>query len=378
MQARSKNWPYPRIARYLALLFLLISAAALVSNISHPRQMDFASFWAAAVLALNGQAAAAYDVALHQAVQNQAGPFGNLLAFAYPPPFLFPLLAFGLLPYGIAALLWVAACFAFYSVASRRIWPGSGWHSSAFPPVLGNCLIGQSGLLTGAIFLAAAGQLISRPFISGLLFGCLIIKPQLGVLLPIALLSGGHLRAFAGAALSATALLLGALLIFGIGTYQTMLEALPAYSDLAFGSTLGWQKMVSIYAALRLAGASAAAAWTVHIVVAAGATILTAVLWRRAGDINIKLAVLAAATALISPYLFLYDLVLLILPFMVLLRSGRPPYLLAMLWCLPLLHLAKSWDFLPDLNLMPLLPLALLALLAPETHRHAPQLPSGT
>lgn len=361
--------PFLRAARLLALLCLLIAAMAVISNLSHPRQMDFASFWAAAVMALHGNAPAVYDVAAHQIVQDQAAAARSFMPFAYPPPFLLALVPFGMPPYGIAAALWVIAGFGLYWASAKGSWPESGWYAAAFPPVLANCMIGQSGLLTGAMFLAGATQFASSPFLSGLLFGCLIVKPQLGILLPIAFLAGGHFRAFAGAALSAVTLLLVAALIYGVETYRAMVDALPGYSVVAFESDLAWRKMVSIYASLRLIGVPGPLAWSVQMLVAVLATVTTAVVWRRCSDVGLKLAILFAATALISPYLFVYDLVMLLLPFMVLLLTGRNTYLLAALWCLPLLHLAAGWGLPQPVNLMPLLPLGLIALILIEIRR---------
>lgn len=151
--------------------------------------MDFISYWAASVLALGGNAAGAYDIQVHKAVQDGVALFDPLMPFPYPPPFLVMIFPIGLLPYAVAPAVWIAGTYALYFAAAKRLFPNSGWLVAAFPPVLLNAIMRQNGLLTAAFFIGGALFLPKRPFVAGLLFGCLI-KPQLGLLLPFAFIAG--------------------------------------------------------------------------------------------------------------------------------------------------------------------------------------------
>jgi hypothetical protein len=62
-----------------------------------------------------------------------------------------------------------------------------------------------------------------------------------------------------------------------------------------------------------------------HWSVAAGAAAATLWTWHKTKDGFARVAVLAAATLLVTPYLRAYDLALLILPAAVLLRAGSGP-----------------------------------------------------
>jgi hypothetical protein len=356
--------PFPLAVRLLVLTTVLVSAFALFTSLAQPRDMDFISFWAAGKLALAGQPLAAYDLAAHKQVQLSLGPFTGLMPFPYPPPFLLLATPLALLPFGVSAIAWVVGTFALYIAAARRVSPSGGWLAAAFPPVLVNGMIGQNGLLTGAIFIAGMRLLEQRPVRAGLLLGCLIIKPQLAVLLPLAFAAGGHWRAVMGAAASSLGLLGAALVVFGADSYVAFAGMLPLFGTIASDGLSGWHKMASVYASMRLAGATAAIAWSAHILVGCAAMAAVWTVWRSKAELAAKTAVLAAASMLISPYIYLYDTVLLLLPFLWLLRQGEDPRHLAVLWCIPLVVVLQNWGFNQLLNPAPLLPVALLVLVA--------------
>lgn len=239
--------PFRRSSRYVAYLFILICAFALFSNAFHPRPMDFISFWVAAKLAIGGNFAAAYDPVAHEPFQRALEATGGLSGFVYPPPFLIAVMPLGLLPYGVAAGAWVVGTFVLYLLAADRLAGDARWQATAFPPILMNGIIGQIGFLTGAIFIAAASQLQRRPILAGALFGCLVIKPQLGLLLPVAFIAARAWKAFAGAACSVLLLLLFSYLIVGGETFVATANALSDQATLVFSSPLSFYKMTSIY-----------------------------------------------------------------------------------------------------------------------------------
>lgn len=247
--------PAPGMAeRLLFALFLFVGLVVIWANVFHSYKMDFLSYWAAARLTLEGHAAAAYDIARHQAVIHEAVPITSLLPFAYPPPFLILLAPLGLLSYPLAAALWIGFGLALFILAMGRLFPACTRLAVAFPPVLPNLILGQSGLLTGGLFAAALATLARCPFLGGALFGLLVLKPQLGLMIPLALAAGGQWRAVAGAAAAAIGALGLAWLVFGSEAYAGMASLAPLFSRIAAEGLTGWHKMASVYAALRLAG----------------------------------------------------------------------------------------------------------------------------
>lgn len=363
MDSEKNRRLFPLSSRIFAYLFLFVSAVSVWTNVYHHQQMDFISYWAASVLALDGNPAAAYDIQIHRAVQDKIGDFDTLMPFPYPPPFLILILPVGLLPYTLAAAMWVVGTYAIYFVTAKRLLPHSGWLVAAFPPVLLNGIMGQNGFVTATMFIGGALLFPKQPFVAGLLLGCLIIKPQLGLLLPFAFIAGKQWRAFAGATISSIGLVLLGLLFFGLDSYLAMVELLPIYGRIAAEGLSGWHKMSSVYASLSLAGLPAGVAWGCQFLVALAALAFVCHVWRLPVELTAKAAALAAGSVLVSPYLYVYDTVLLILPFFWLARRGADLRLLAGLWCIPLVNIAQSWGYNETVNLMPLVPIALLLLI---------------
>lgn len=356
-------------AMTVALLFLFIAVTALVTILGDPYQMDFVAYWAAAVLTLDGNPAGAYDLALHRATELGAIPLDGALPFAYPPCFLLVAAPFGLLSYPAAAADWVLLTFAGYCLAMRRWAPGMPWLALSFPPLLVNVITGQAGFLTAALFIGGMALLPRRPLLAGVLLGLLIVKPQLGLVLPLALLAGREWRALAGAAASSVGLILVSLVLLGWEPWQAWLGNADLIASIASEGRAGWHRMASVYGALRLAGLGAAPAWIGHGLVALAAAAAACLIWYRKAELGARAGALAAATALASPYLFIYDTLLLIVPFLWLVARGRHKLLLALVWAILFVALAQAAGWSPGLNLVPLAPIILLALILAETRQ---------
>ena len=348
----------------MAILIVLLAIVEFFWNAANPTDRDFISFWGAAQMVLSGDPAGAYDQAKLHAVQAAAVTFvnGEGMPFPYPPAFLAFVAPFGLLPFAASLALWSAATFAICFVAIRRMFPESGLLAAAFPPVFINAAIGQNAFLTAAIFAGGMLLLRRRPFAAGLLLGCLVIKPQLGLLLPVALLAARQWRAIAGAALSSVGLLLAGAATFGMAASEAWLAQMPLYVSIGRDGLVGWHKMASVYAAMRQMGAGMELAFAVHLTVAVGAAAAVWLAWRSKADLLGKASVLASATMLASPYVFPYDAVLLVIAFFWLAKRGAPALPLALLWFLPILTIAQIGSTAGPVNLQPVVPIGLLIL----------------
>lgn len=357
--------PYRTVGIGMALLIAAVVASEVVANVAAPASRDFVSFWGAARMALSGNAAGAYDAAQlhHMQSASVAFPRGAAMPFPYPPVFLLLLLPFGLLPFAAAMGTWVAATFVPYAVTVRRMFPQSGWLAAAFPPVFVNAIIGQNAFVTAALFIGGLTLLRSRPFTAGLLLGCLNVKPQLGLMVPIALLAGRHWRAIAGASLSSVGLLVLGLAVFGLKASRAWIDQMPLYVEIAREGLVGWHKLASVYASARQAGLDSSAALGLHCAVAAVAGACVWRIWRSDAGPLANASVLAVATVVASPYIFLYDTVILIVPFLWLASRGTGPALLAPLALLPIVTIAQTYGLNGPANLNPVVPIALLGLI---------------
>jgi hypothetical protein len=334
----------------MAVVFLYYCGYGLWRSIYDPPALDFVSYWAAGKLALMGNPAGSYNNVVHGAVEMTVSALaGSIQPFPYPPPFLLFVVPFALLPFTAAFAAWLMVTAGLFYAVFRRIapWP----FTFALPAAQANALIGQNGFLTSAIFACGTALLDTRPFLAGAILGVLVVKPQLALLLPVAVIAGRKWKAIPGALLSASALLLVALLAFGPGTYAAFYAYLPTQThQVSTGVPL--YKLASVAAAMLFLGAPMALALAVQAVVALGAAVATWVAWSR--DLPTKVPILAAATLLAPPYLFGYDALLLLLPIGWLIRHERQPWTVAAIFFLCLLPLAAGSPFYPGPNTIPL------------------------
>ena len=336
-----------RVLPTIATIFVVAILAAAVWNVfNHPWPVDFISFWAAGRMG-----AGAYDVAAHHALEATVVPFKGAQPFPYPPPFLFAIVPFSQLPFGPAFVAWVAVTGAFYFAAVRRF---------DFPPIVATGIIGQASFLTTGLFAFGVRLVRERPLLAGVLFGCLAIKPQIGVLIPIALAASGRWRAFAAAAATAVGLCLLALIVFGPAAYEGFFAKVPLYAALMRSGKWQWTELASTYAFVRALGFNDAAAMAIHLVGAVAGAMLTWRAWRQ--DWESAPAIAAAATILVSPYLFTYDTILLAIPFVFLLH--RNPAAALAVWLFTLLPVLAFFALYDGPNTAPLAAVLSIAVLS--------------
>lgn len=349
----------------VAIAFVSTVATASILVFRNPSKVDFLSYWAAGRLALQGRASSAYDIAAHRAVELSVLPHMGLIPFPYPPPFLFAVSPFALFPMAWAFALWILVTGGLYVAAMRRT--GSPALPLAHPSVVTNGLIGQNGFLTTAIFASGLRLLPRSPVLGGAILGLLSIKPQLAVLLPVALVAGREWRALAAMALSAAGLWLAALALFGPASYEGFLGMLPRYAAFVAAAKWPWSELASPFALFSFYGMRPGVALALHTAIAVGAAAAVCRLWWRGADS--RAAGLVAAALLVPPYLFTYDALFLSVAFAWLMQR-RLYAELAGAWLLCLLPVAGSFGFYSGPNTVPLA--AILCLWTASRPRLAP------
>ena len=340
----------PIVATIVAATFLVLVGASFWGIGGRPAEIDFYHFWDAAAHVMAGDATAAYSARLSDA--------GMLSPLAYPPPFLLLIAPLGLLDFEAALAVWLALTGLIY-LASARQPPRL---ALANPPAAHNAMFGQTGFLTAGLMLFAAQAVRRRPILAGAVFGCMVIKPHLALLVPVALAAGRHWRALGSATASAALLVLASAAMLGTDIFAAWLRAAALYGDWLAQGRWNWNLLASPYGLLRALGLGQSGALVLHGLGAAGAAALAWKAWR--DDWPSRVAVLATAALLVPPYLFAYDAVLLIAPLGWLL--ARRPVLAVATWLLALLPLATKLlgaSFVPStIPLACLLALAAIAL----------------
>ncbi|HWY25534.1 MAG TPA: glycosyltransferase family 87 protein, partial [Nevskia sp.] len=202
-----------RLLLYSSALFAIYAALAVLLLVRFPHGVDaqghsvrpdFVVFWAASRLALSGDAAGAYDAAVIAPVEHEALPqLQGMGQWVYPPNFLLLVLPLALLPFFWSYLAFMASTLCAYAAVLCRVVNSRAalMPALAFPAVCINVVEGQNGFLVAALMGGALLLLPRRPARAGVLIGLLTIKPQLGLLLPLVLISAGQWRALWAAVL---------------------------------------------------------------------------------------------------------------------------------------------------------------------------------
>jgi alpha-1,2-mannosyltransferase len=333
-ELRSGRWLTAERARAYSLILLALYVIAIVGWIAlsdglidhngKPIGTDFSSFYAAGSLVLDGRAGDVYDMAAHYAREQQIfGPATPYYGWLYPPIFLLIATPLALLPYALSLIVWQSTTFALYLAAIAAILRGPRrdggaiarlWLpvAAAFPAVFVNLGHGQNGLLTAGLLAAALLALPRRPVLSGMLFGLLAYKPQFGLLIPFALLAAGQWRSMIAAFATVIALASAATLAFGTDIWWLFAASTETSRKLLLEQgDVGFEKLQSAFAAVRMWGGGVSFAYAVQ-----GAVTLTAICgvawtWRTSAHRDLKAALLIVATLLGSPHVLDYDLTIL-------------------------------------------------------------------
>jgi hypothetical protein len=251
--------------------------------------------------------------------------FDGEYPWIYPPTFLFAAVLLALMPYAIANAAWVFLTFPAYVAAVRGI---VGHRvgilfACAFPGILANIMAGQNGFVTAALFGGALLFIERRPLLAGVLVGLLSYKPHLGILIPLVLLAGGYWRVIAAAAATVVLLAFASWAAFGLDTWAAFFHSLPVASQSALeDGRADWAKLQSIFGLTRMMGGSAGLAWTAQYALAGAVAVALCALWRSRASFDVKAAALVVGALLATPYIFLYDLVVLAVAMAFLIRAG--------------------------------------------------------
>ncbi|MGB8397538.1 glycosyltransferase family 87 protein [Bradyrhizobium sp.] len=288
---------------------------------------DFVNVWSAGRLVLDGHPAWAYDWAIQKQVQLAVlgqGYDGNF-AWHYPPLFLFVASLLAHFPYAVAFIGWAAMSLVPYLAVMRAIVGRPfGWLlAAAFPVALTNTLVGQNGFLTASLIGGTLYLLPVRPVLAGICLGLLSYKPQYGVLFPLVLIAAAQWRVFITAAITAVLLAFASWLAFGTESWQAFVHWMPMFSQ-AFltEGRAPWGKMQSVFALVRYLGGGEQLGWIFQWIMSGTVAAVTALMWRSRIVYTLKAASLAAGTLLITPYLFLYDEMVLAIAVAFLVRIG--------------------------------------------------------
>ena len=276
---------------------------------------DFINYWSGAQFADKGQAALAYNIEIFDAFQRSLiGPVAEFKMYVYPPIAMLLSWPLGKLPFLPALIAWTAIGMAFCLWSLSRL---LGWSTAAMatigaPAAILNLMTGQNGYFTAGLLGTGLMVLDRRPVLAGMLFGLLSFKPHLGVLLPVALIAGGHWRAIIAAAAAGVVLFAISAALLGADAWIAFARQMTMQRGVMEIGVWGWHRMPTVFVALRIAGAGVTVSYALQIMSGVSAAAVVALVWRARCAPEIKAASVVVATFLTTPYAQDYDMVVLI------------------------------------------------------------------
>jgi hypothetical protein len=313
---------------------------------------DFLVFHAAARAVIEGKLSIVYGTSALTQLQNELYaarlPFElGFRPFLYPPIWLLGLLPFGPLPIGAAIVAFLTFSSGFCVAVLRMLkFP---WLAAiavvASPAAVWVIVTGQNTFLSVALLYGGLMLLGHRPLLAGVLLGLLVYKPQIWVLVPLALLAAREWRPLIAALATTAVLFIATFVVFGGAIWLDFAHAAHQAATDAFAAEMYTRvhtQMTTVLAAAKALGLGDSPAIALQLAGAAFAIGVVIWVFSRYPARHERTAILVTATFLVSPYTLNYDL-LLLMPAVALLllhppsqgyRFGELPIYLVV-WLLP-------------------------------------------
>ncbi|SDR55045.1 Protein of unknown function [Paraburkholderia tuberum] len=341
---------------------------------------DFGIFWAAARVELAHGAAAVFSPRWMQPLEAMVRSSSHYDSCPYPPTFLLAIRPLGYLSYPCALVLFLALGIGVYCTIALRIGRRleQTQRQSILIAALGGMPLaifaGQNTLFTAAAAAAALVLMDGAPICAGACLAVLLVKPQLGVLFPIALICGRRWKMLLATIFFCSVFMLSSIAILGIEAWSSFFSYLPVFRQaVLLDGRDHWFGMPTLFAAARLAGAPVAVAYAVQALAAIPAVLAVAYLWLVSARYELRAAALLVASLLVQPYLMTYDLAWLGFPAAILIRDAVAGGLtrldrlaLGAVWSMPVYELIGATSRLP----FHLAPVAMILMLTAIVRRH--------
>lgn len=322
-----------------------VDAHGVSSFIGKPPTHDFTNLWYGGRLVLEGRSHILFDVQAYRAGLEQM--FASSLRpseWSYPPSILLIGAPLALLPLYPAYILWTLGTLAGLTVILRKA--GLPIVACALlwiaPAALINIYIGQNGAATAALLIGGLLMVNRKPWLAGLCFGLLTLKPHLGLLVPVALVAAGHWRAIGWSAFF-TVLIAGAsAALFGPSVWQGFFTVTQPLMRSILEAPYGMHyQMIAAtpFLMARWVGTDVPTAYAVQALVSLAAAATIWKLWRTQSDPLLRIGATAALAVLATPYAYSYDMVMLAAAILIFAIRWKPSPLLIPAWLLPVLTL---------------------------------------
>lgn len=321
---------------------------------------DFLHFYTLGSLAAAHRGADLYDMSAQAALAAQRVPQAAGLRYlpSYPPQVSILFAPLAHLSYPGALAVWWVLSAAIYAICVFAVWRASprlrGYGLTAlllavgFPAFFHLIAWGQTSALALAIFTGAFFLLRARrEFLAGLVLGCLVFKPQLGLAAALVFVAIGAWRLVAGAVLSGGLQLAVGISYYGVAPLRQWLLTMRSVRGLLPWLEPRLYQTHCLRTFWTMLIPSSTVALALYAISAVCVVLFTISIWRQtSAPPGVRYSSLLLATVLIAPHLTVYDLVIL-----------APAFLLTADWLMTEASARPSWGLGTLLYLVYMLPL---------------------
>ena len=215
---------------------------------------------------------------------------------------------------------------SFHGSANKLVW--------MVCPAVCLCVVGgQASLFLAALFIGGLILSPQRPWLAGILFGLLTVKPQYGPLLVLALVLSGHWKTIISATITTALLILLSIFAFGLDPWVSFItETLPHQSAIISADYGIFDYMVpSPFKWVINLGLGLNLAWGLQAIFMLVSVALTVKVFLSSREWLEKVAILCVLIFLFSPYMAIYDMVLLT-PALIWLFDRKPYFAIPMIF----------------------------------------------
>jgi hypothetical protein len=377
-QAKAAAWLTPNRLRAHGLLLALSLWSVYIWNMATPglldragnlKGTDFLHFYTLGSLALAHRGTDLYNMKAQSELAAQRVPAAAGIQYLplYPPQVSILFAPFARLSYPWALICWLTLSALIYGLCGYALWracPNLRKYrftililALAFPAFWHLIAWGQTSAMALACFTLAFFALqAQREFLAGLALGCLIFKPQLGVVAAVIFVDARRWRVIAGALLSASVQMAVAWTYYGPDSLRSWLQTLSHLRSVLplLEPKLYQTHCLRTFWTMLLPWPQLAFAF--YIVTALLTLALATRCWQSTLSLPLRYSALLLATVLVAPHLTVYDLVILAPAFLLLSNwiaiqpddrtTPQLKLLLYLAYALPLLGSLARWTHL--------------------------------
>lgn len=268
---------------------------------------------------------------------------------------LFLLAPFGLFSYGVSKCLFVlatiACAFGVGRLASgKNFW---GVMTAISPAAFATLFVGQISAFFALLLTAGMMLADRRPIVAGACFAMLTLKPQYGLLVIPFLIAIRAWKTILVATLLSLLMVFASVIVFGAEMWRDFFQSLLGGVHAAYYQSGGHPGRITLSDAIKALGLASPPAWALYAPLIALAIAGLSIVAKRASR-PLLIAYTLAASALVCPYLFVYDYfiynaALLLTATQLSSVKSTQAYALAALWFAPIVPFIGGLQITPAL-----------------------------